>query len=245
VPEGDAVHRAARRLQALVGERIEAESPHPRGAVTRVAAEVDGRVLQAAEAVGKNLLLRFEGGVVVRSHLRMHGRWRLLPRGAPLFGRPWLVLRGAEQEAVLWNGPVLELTARAVRRVGPDVLAARPEFDRMVGNLRREPHRQIGDALLDQRHVAGIGNMWKVEALWHERLSPWRRVGDLSDDDLRCVLERASRLMRASLEGAREPRAIYRRRVCPHCGGRIHARGQGEDSRTTYWCPACQEAAGA
>ena len=242
MPEGDALHRAARRLQVLVGERIEAESPHPRGAATRVAAEVDGRKLEAVEAVGKNLLLRFEGGVVVRSHLRMHGRWRVLPRDAAILGRPWLVLRGAKREAVLWNGPVLELTTRALRRLGPDVLAVRPEFGRMVANLRREPGRQIGDALLDQRHVAGIGNMWKVEALWHERLSPWRRVGDLSDDDLRRLLERASRLMRASLDGVREPRAIYRRPLCPRCSSRIRVRGQGDDNRATYWCPACQTA---
>src|SRR5262249_9698780 len=201
----------------LVGERIEAESPHPRGAATRVADEVDGRKLLAVEAIGKNLLLRFEGGVVVRSHLRMRGRWRVVPRGAPLLGRPWLVLRGAEPQAAPWNGPGLELDARAVRRLGPDVLGVPPDYDRMVANLRREPDRAIGDALLDQRHVAGIGNMWRVEALWHERLSPWTRVADLTDDDLQRVLGRAGRLMRASVEGVREPRAIYRRPVCPRC----------------------------
>src|SRR5262249_48329273 len=168
----------------LVGERIEAESPHPRGAATRVAQEVDGRKLLAVEAVGKNLLLRFEGGVVVRSHLRMHGRWRVVPRDAPLLGRPWLVLRGAEQQAALWNGAVLALNSRAVRRLGPDVLGVPPDYDRMVANLRRQPDRAIGDALLDQRHIAGIGNMWKVEVLWHEQLSPWGRVGDLSEDEL-------------------------------------------------------------
>jgi len=240
MPEGDSLHRAARRLQALVGERVEAESPHPRGAATGVAEQIDGRRLVSVEAVGKNLLFGFEGGVVLRSHLRMRGRWRVVPRGAPVFGRPWLVLRGAEREAVLWNGPVLELNARATRRLGPDVLAPDPDLDRMRSNLRREPSREIGDALLDQRHVAGIGNMWKVEALWHAGISPWRLVGSLSDEELGNVLDQAVRLMRGSVDGVREPRAIYRRPVCPRCGGRIRSRGQGDANRWSYWCQACQ-----
>ena len=86
MPEGDALHRAAARLQPLVGERIEAESPHPRGEATGVARVVDGRVLEQVEAVGKHLLLRFEGGVVLRSHLRMSGRWRVERRCARLLG---------------------------------------------------------------------------------------------------------------------------------------------------------------
>lgn len=240
MPEGDSLHRAARRLQVLVGERVEAQSPHPRGAATGVAEQIDGRRLLAVDAVGKNLLLRFEGGLVVRSHLRVRGRWRVQPRGAPQPGRPWLVLRGSEREAVLWNGPVLELNARAVRRLGPDILGRDPDLELMMANVRREPTRQLGDALLDQRHVAGIGNMWKVEALWHTRVSPWRPVGEVTDTELRSVLATAARLMRGSLEGAREAHAIYRRPVCPRCGTRIRSRGQGDDNRTAYWCPTCQ-----
>src|SRR5512133_2012992 len=107
MPEGDSLHRTARRLQVLVGHRVEAEAPHPRGAA--VAAAVDGRRLLAARAVGKNLLLEFEDGIVVRSHLRMKGRWRVGRRGLARSGRPWLVLSGGHAEAVLWNGPVLQL----------------------------------------------------------------------------------------------------------------------------------------
>src|SRR5919205_1929316 len=187
MPEGDSLARAARRLQALVGERVEVETPHPRAAVKRVAERLDGRRLLAVEAAGKNLLLRFEDGVVLRSHLRMSGRWSVRPRGAKLVGRPWLVLRGAEREAVLWNGPVLELDDRAVRRLGPDILARPPALDAMTANLRRERERAIGDALLDQRLVAGIGNLWRSEALWEARVSPWRLVGELSDEELRSV----------------------------------------------------------
>src|ERR671922_2196830 len=124
MPEGDSLARAARRLQVLVGERVEVETPHPRAAVEQLAPRLDCRRLEAVEAAGKNLLLRFEDGVVLRSHLRMSGRWQVRPRGAKLLGRPWLILRGGEREAILWNGPVLELDERAVRRLGPDILAA-------------------------------------------------------------------------------------------------------------------------
>src|SRR5437667_5061675 len=125
MPEGDSLHRAARRLQLLAGQRVEVETPHPRASGKQLAERLDGRRLESVEAVGKNLLLRFEGGVVLRSHLRMTGRWWVHPRGRRQVGRPWLVLRGAEHEAIQLNGPVLELAsgagagAGAVRRLGP------------------------------------------------------------------------------------------------------------------------------
>lgn len=245
MPEGDSLRRAARRLQPLVGERVEAESPHPRAAVTGVAERVDGLRLEAVEAVGKNLLLRFEGGVVLRSHLRMRGRWFVRPRGTPSLGRPWLVLRGERIEAVQVNGPVLELNQRAVRRLGPDILGTPPDLETMISRLRsQQPARELGDALLDQRLVAGIGNMWKAEALWHAQLSPWRPLGAAGDEELRNVLEQAARMMRASVDGAREGRAVYRKagRPCPRCGAKVRSRGQGDDNRIAYWCPQCQPA---
>src|SRR5437762_5011198 len=122
VPEGDSLHRAAQRLQVLAGQHVEVETPHPRAAGKQLAERLDGRLLESVEAVGKNLLLHFEGGLVLRSHLRMTGRWRVEPRGARRVGRPWLVLRGEEHEAVLWNGPVLELERGRGRLAhpGPD-----------------------------------------------------------------------------------------------------------------------------
>src|SRR6478609_4172000 len=175
MPEGDSLHRAARRLQVLVGELVEVETPHPRAAVKRLPERLDGRRLEQVEAVGKNLLLRFEGGLVLRSHLRMNGRWRVERRGAARVGKPWLVLRGGEHEAVLWNGPVLELvTDSYLRTAGPDILGEPPDFEEMLARLRAERERAIGDALLDQRLVAGIGNLWKAEALWEARVSPAR-----------------------------------------------------------------------
>jgi endonuclease VIII len=240
MPEGDSLRRAAERLQPLVGQRLEVETPHPRAAVKGIAERIDGKTLEAVEAAGKHLLLRFEGGLVLRSHLRMTGRWRLDPRGARRHGRPWLVLRGERHEGVLWNGPVLELEKGRKLRLGPDILDRPPDVDAMVANLRRAADRGIGDALLDQRLVAGIGNLWKAEALWAARVSPWTRVRDLSDDELRATLEAAAASMRESVDSGRQRRNVYRRHVCPRCGGVIASRGQGDDNRTTYWCPACQ-----
>jgi endonuclease VIII len=242
MPEGDSLHGAARRLQVLVGERVAVETPHPQAA-ERLGERLDGRRLLAVEAVGKNLLLSFEGGLVLRSHLRMRGRWQVRQRGSPRRGRPWLVIQSRSHEALLWNGPVLELSQGATRRLGPDILAQPPDLERMVANLRREhPDRELGDALLDQRLVAGIGNLWKAESLWHARLSPWVRLRDATDDELLEVLREAARLMRGSIEARVADRRVHRRagRPCPRCGIRIRSRGQGDDNRIAYWCPRCQ-----
>src|SRR5262252_5055511 len=202
MPEGDTLHRAARRLQALVGERLEVESPHPRAQAERVAERLDGRRLESVEAVGKNLVLRFEGGVVLRSHLRMSGRWAVRPRGESRVGRPWLVLRGARAEGVLWNGPVLELHTRALARLGPDILASPPDLDGMLARMRRaDGTRRFGETLQDQTLVAGIGNMWMAESLWRARLSPWPRLRDVPAEDRRRALEAAAASMREALDG--------------------------------------------
>ena len=245
MPEGDALLRAAKRLQVLVGQQIEVETPHPRAAIKHLAQRLDGRTLQAVEAVGKNLLLRFEGGLVLHSHLRMTGRWRVEPRGARLTGRPWLILRGDTHEGVLWNGPVLELRRgdATVSHLGPDILDAPPDLDAMVERLRAHSReREVGDLLLDQRAVAGIGNLWKAEALWDARVSPWRPIGDVTDEELRAVLSAAHLLMTASVEGTRPLRRVYRRagRPCPRCSTLIRSYPQGGNARTAYWCPNCQ-----
>jgi endonuclease VIII len=244
VPEGDSLHRAARQLQVLVGEQVEVETPNPQAQAAIDARRLDGRRLVSVEAVGKNLVLRFDGGYQLRNHLRMSGRWRVGPRGRTARGRPWLVLRGGEREAVLYGGRVLELHGRALRRLGPDILAEPPELDRMIANLRRaDGGREVGDAIVDQRLVSGIGNVWRAEALWRARVSPWRRLAALEDDELRRVLKEAARLMRAAVDTGREQRVIYRRagRPCPRCGTPIESRGQGDANRTAYWCPRCQK----
>jgi endonuclease VIII len=244
MPEGDSLHRIARELQVLVGERVEAQSPNPRGLATGVARAVDGRVLESVDAVGKNLLLRFDGNVVVRSHLRMTGRWRVRRRRGPAQrGAPWLVLRTSEWEASQWNGPVLALGAARTRELGPDLLARDADTTAIVARLRRaDPTRLVGEALVDQRLVAGIGNMWLAEMLWHARVSPWSRLGEVSNEQLSAALEWARKAMDESVAGRRRPRAVYRRsgRGCPRCGDSVLARGLGDANRSAYWCPTCQ-----
>ena len=242
MPEGDSIRRAAGRLGALAGSRVEASAPHPRG--TAVARAVDGRVLEAVEPRGKNLLLRFEGGIVVHSHLGMTGRWRVVPSGTPLSGRPWLVLRGGVLEARLWNGSLLRVANGADLRLGPDLLADATDPADVSARVRAssDPTLLLGEALLDQRLVAGIGNMWLAELLWHARLSPWARVGDVPEASLAEALTWARDAMRRSVAGVRPDRAVYRRsgRPCRRCGTPITSRGLGDRNRTAYWCPQCQ-----
>jgi|SRR5579862_740479 len=240
MPEGDSLHRAAARLQVLVGQTLQVETPHPRAAAKRLATRLDGRRLERVEAHGKNLYLSFAGGLVLRSHLRMNGRWRVERRGTVRRGTPWLVLRGDEYEAVQWNGPVLELVTSCHKRVSaPDIVEEEPDAERFRSTDQR---RTVGDALLDQRLVAGIGNMWKAEALWEARVSPWCALADVSDDELAAVLEAAHRHMSASVAGTRPLRQVYRRagRACHRCGSVIRSAPQGEHARTAYWCPGCQ-----
>jgi endonuclease VIII len=244
VPEGDTLHRAAARLQPLVGEQLEVEAIHPRARAENVAGQLDGRRLESVQAIGKNLVLRFDGGVVLRSHLRMTGRWALRPRGALPRGRPWLILRGTELEGVLWGGPVLELHTRALAGLGPDILASPPDFDAMLARFRRaDPTRTFGESLIDQSLVAGIGNIWMAETLWQAQLSPWFRLADVAEADRRHVLELAAERMRAAVDTGREQRRqVYGHagRPCLRCRTSIRSRGQGDANRTAYWCPGCQ-----
>ncbi len=212
--------------------------------MTNVARAVDGRVLESVDAVGKHLLLRFEGGVTMRSHLRMNGRWTVRERGPlPWRGRPWLVLRTPRWEAAQWNGPVLTLETRGTRRLGPDLLADDTSVGEVVARLRAaEPTRLLGDVLLDQRVVAGIGNMWMAELLWHARVSPWLPVGEATRDELATGLEWGRAAMRDAVQGVRSSRAVYRRsgRPCPRCATPICSRGLGDANRGAYWCASCQ-----
>lgn len=239
MPEGDSIRRVARALRALEGERLVATAPHPRG--TAVARAIDGRVLVGVDAVGKHLLLRFDDGTVVQSHLGMTGRWRVVPVDERIVGRPWLVLRGVTREARLWNGTTLRLAPRL--ELGPDLLAERTDVEAVARRIAScDPTRLLGEVLLDQRVVAGIGNLWLAELLWQERLSPWASVGSVEAAKLAAALGWARREMLRSVEGVRPTRSVYRRarRPCPRCGTPIASRGLGDRNRTAYWCPTCQ-----
>jgi len=256
MPEGDTILSAARRVgEALVGNPIvEIETPQPRHTMDRWPERLGGRVVRAVDARGKHLFIRFEGDLTLHSHLRMTGQWGVYRRGERWRRSPhraWLVLRTEQHEVVEFDGPVLELMTdsrtrfdRRLAALGPDVLA--PELDerRLLELLRSDDQgRAIGDALLDQRNVAGIGNMWKAEGCFLAGIDPWRRLSDLSDAEVLAVVRELRPPMRASAEGRRPgPRWVYDRAglPCRRCDTPIRARGQGDDNRTTYWCPVCQ-----
>ncbi|MBV9213214.1 MAG: Fpg/Nei family DNA glycosylase [Actinobacteria bacterium] len=259
MPEGDTIHAAARRIgAALVGSVIESiETPQRRHALDRWPERLRGRAVRSVDARGKHLFLRFEGGLTLHSHLRMTGWWGVFRRGER-WRRParraWLVIRTPDHEVVQFDGPVLELMTdgrtrfdRRLSALGPDVLA--DEFDAALA-LRRlrddDQSRGLGDALLDQRNVAGIGNLWKSESCHAARLDPWRRLDAASDAEITAVLSAARSMMLESVahDGwvPRERAGVFERAglPCRSCGEIVRVRGQGDDNRTTYWCPRCQ-----
>ncbi len=258
MPEGDTIHRAATRIGAVLAGRVpdEVRAPHPRVQGERLPERLAGRELLAADARGKHLLLRFAGGLTLHSHLRMSGAWAVYRRGerwrrAPR--RAWLVLRAGEREVVQFDGPVLELMpdSRARRdprllALGQDVLGEHFDFDHFLRRLRAgEQTRPLGDALLDQRVVAGIGNVWKAESCFAAAVDPWRRLDRVSDEEAVAIVRFARERMRESAAGdgwSERPRAVYGRRgqPCPRCGTLLRSRGQGDENRITFWCPGCQ-----
>jgi endonuclease VIII len=252
VAEGDTILRLARRFEAtLEGETVTAAAPNPRGKAANVE-RLDGRTLESVEAHGKHLLLGF-GDLSLHSHLGMSGGWHFYRPGAR-WRRPrssaWAVLSGGGWDAVQFSGPTLQVTTTSrlrrdpqITRLGPDILAEDFDVDAVIAAMRADPSRGLGDALLNQHLVAGIGNIFKSEACFAARVDPWRPVGDLSDEEMNAVLTAAREQMQAAVEsGGRHRFRVYKRRqgACPSCRGPISSRGQGDANRTTYWCPRCQ-----
>jgi endonuclease-8 len=254
VPEGDTIHYAANRIRPVLAGHVpdEIRTPHPRFARARWEERLAGRAVTSVDAHGKHLFLRFEGDLTLHSHLRMTGSWRVLEGGRSPSGAAWLVLRRGERTVVQLRGPVLELMTESRTRfdqrlslLGPDILAPELDEERFLRRLREDdPTRPIGDALLDQRTIAGIGNMWKCEGCFAAGVDPWRPAGTVSDSEALAIV-RAIRppMQRSAADGKpNRHRRVYGAagRPCPRCGGPVHARGQGDANRTTYWCPACQ-----
>jgi endonuclease-8 len=252
MPEGDTIHRAAARINAaLAGRVIElADAPNSRSPIHNRAGELQGQTLEQAEAFGKHLVAHFSGGQALHSHLGMNGKWFVTADGRLPYGKPWLRLASGRGIASQTGGKLLRIVSESrarndpgLLRLGPDPLRAGFEVEAAAERLRRlGAGREIGDALLDQEIIGGIGNAIRVEALFQARLSPWRRVEELSDAELETVVEESRRVMQISIAKGRRPRAIYRtnRRGCPRCRGPVESRGQGDDNRTAYWCPRCQ-----
>jgi endonuclease-8 len=264
MPEGDTILWAATRMRPVLEGQVpdELRMPAGRPGALRGSAGRDrwpqrlrGQRVERIDTHGKNLFLVFEGGFVLHSHLKMTGAWGIYPphrRWHRSPARAWLVLTRGGTDVVQFDGPVLELMTESRRRfdqrlaaLGPDVLAAEFDSARFLARLRADdPTRPIGDALLDQRTVAGIGNIWKSEGCWEARIDPWRPLRDVSDAEATAIVEGARPRMLAS--GTRGPlharERVYRKvgRPCPRCGTAIRSRPQGEGNRMTYWCPNCQ-----
>jgi endonuclease VIII len=249
--EGDTILRAARRIEAAIGgQTLRVGTGNERGRAGGVE-HLDGRRLDSVEAHGKHLLLAF-GDLALHSHLGMNGAWHVYRPGERWRRRrsaAWAILGGESAEAVQFGGPMLRVlpverlsSDPLLSRLGPDVLAADLDLDQAVSRLRPSGDRQIGDAMLDQHLIAGIGNIFKSEACFAARVDPWRPIAELTDEQIRRTLEAARRVMSESVEQGRTSYAVYKRagRPCPVCGGRLAARGQGDANRRTYWCPRCQ-----
>lgn len=276
MPEGDTIFRAAAALHRALSGRVVTRFE----TVIATLASVDdqspiaGRVVERCESVGKHLLIRFSGDLLLRTHMRMSGSWHLY-RPGETWQRPHRDMRIRIDTdtwvAVAFNVPVAEFVTgrdlsrhRTLASLGPDLLAA--EFDRpeALCRLAAAGHRPIGEVLLDQRVVAGIGNIFKSEVLFLCGLSPFQPASHLSDADRARIVDTAVPLMRANTgAGAgsgivthRGLRSTTRRAAaadslwvygragqpCRKCGATIEFRKVGPDARTTYWCPRCQEA---
>jgi endonuclease-8 len=275
VPEGDTIFRAARTLDRALAGRVVTSFESVLPAISRVDDEtpIRGRTVERAWAQGKHLLIAFSGGLVLRTHMRMNGSWHVYRPGEP-WQRRRLDMRIAIGTdafvAVAFTVPVAEWLqasglgrAPALASLGPDLLSADVSIDDAIGRLRSRGSFAIGDALLDQRAVAGIGNVYKSEVCFLCRVSPFATVASLDDDTLRTLLDTARRLLAANVAdgstgaivtyrglrrttGRSDPAErlwVYGRagRPCRRCGTPISMRKQGEDARVTYHCEGCQK----
>lgn len=257
MPEGDSLFKYAARLRpVLQGQVVRAARAQGPGAVPKVE-QLVGATCTGVRAVGKNLIITFDHGLALRGHLRMYGSWHVY---AP--GEAWrkphpearLVLEVPGATVVNFSAPVIELLSadalvhhRPVAGLGPDLLAADFDVDAVLAAFRDPALAEltIGDALMEQRLMAGVGNIWKHETLFRCRLNPWLSVGELDDEALRAVVTTARDLLRraAGIDGRGRPTYyVYKRTgfACMRCGSRIRADRQGRDHRYTSWCPACQ-----
>jgi endonuclease-8 len=269
MPEGDTIFRTAEVLRrALVGGVVREAWSQPRPGLSRVPrlSRLVGMRVESVEARGKHLLIGFSGGLWLRTHMRLRGSWHRYRIGEAWRldrSRASAFLRTDSAVAVCFDAPEVELLTDAelgrhgaLSALGPDLLAARFDADEAVLRLHAAGGLSLGEALLDQRLVAGIGNVYKSEVCFLERLDPWGPVAEVPQGSMRTALATARRLMQANLRGGRRVTTgvpapgrslwVYGRagRPCRRCGTIIQGRRQGEQARMTYWGPRCQPSVG-
>jgi endonuclease VIII len=267
VPEGDTIYRTARTLQQWLGGRniTAAQTTMPNVSIRAVV----GRTVLSVEPVGKNVLMHFaaideEPELILHTHMRMTGSWHVYSADAPWqkpFRQARVVLRADDRIAVCFNAPVIELSTaaatmrrRSINRLGPDVLTL--PLDLAGITMRADSMRTdiaLGELLLDQSVVCGIGNIYRCEALFHERLHPWTPRSTLNEQQFHDLITVAARFMHVNLTPGAEAVGrefgdgrgqtwVYRRAglPCRVCGTSIVSKSQGDQARTAYWCPQCQ-----
>lgn len=276
MPEGDTIYRAAQTLhRALSGHVVvRFESVFPGLMRVQEDSPLTGRTIEQVASAGKHLLMRFSGGHTLRTHMRMNGSWHIY-RPGERWKRPRrdmrVIVATSAYEAVGFNIPVAEFITdrsrrrhRELSRLGPDLLD--DDFDRAaaVGRLRTLADAGIADALLNQRALAGIGNVYKCEVLFACGVNPFVRVRDLDDRQIASLVDTARKFLRANVSTGLAPMTTYtgfrrttgrddpRQRLwvygrarlpCRKCGTPIEVRKEGHDARLTYWCPRCQSGA--
>jgi endonuclease-8 len=273
MPEGDTIFRAARTLhRALAGKPIvHFESVFPALTRVHVDAPLTAQTIDSVSAAGKHLLMRLSGGLILRTHMRMNGSWHIY-RPHEAWQRPRrdmrIVLATADFVAVGFNIPVAEFVAardlgrhQELRRLGPDLLAEQFDAAEALRRLRARRAEAIAGVLLNQRVMAGIGNVYKSEVLFMCGVNPFTPVGNVSDQALERLVATARRLLLANVHSSLAPMTTYtgyRRttsrdspserlwvygragKPCRRCGTSVQIDAQGSDARLTYWCPSCQ-----
>jgi endonuclease-8 len=261
VPEGDTVYLAAKKLdQGLTGQLVTGSDFRIPSLAT---SDVSGATVVGTISRGKHLLTRFDNGITLRTHLKMEGHWSVHPKGSR-WRRPAhtarVILRTATTEAVGFQVTLdlvrTEKEDDLVGHLGPDLLGPDWDADVALTRLRADPAAPIGDALLAQRNLAGIGNVYKCELCFIGRVDPLTPVAAVPD--LPRILDQAKRLLEANKNRhtritTGDSRRGYqqwvygRRGPCLRCGTRIQKADQGPpgQQRPTYWCPTCQPLLGA
>jgi endonuclease-8 len=243
LPEGDTIWRTAAALRRRIAGKVVV------GARPPSIGRLKGRRVDSVEPNGKHLMIAFDGGIALHSHMRMTGSWHTYRPGERWRQPAWratVVLAFDDVVAVCFAAPVMELvsdTHRPVAHLGPDILAEAFDLEEVLRRARLSA-APLGELLLEQRVCAGIGNIYKCEALWQLRLNPWADAAGLDDEALRRIYLTARDLMRRNLVTPihRQRHAVHGRgrRPCPRCEAQIRVKAQGVHSRLTYYCPRCQ-----
>ena len=259
MPEGDTIHRSASAMRtALAGKTmVRFDAPRLIGPSPQA-----GRIIETVESHGKHLVVEWDDGLVLDTHMRMSGSWHLY-RAGEKWRRPYGQMRAAievaDWVAVCFSAPNVETYRRADKRrhpgmgrLGPDLCKSDTDLGAVVNLLLTYPNpdARLGEVLLDQRVMCGVGNVYRCEVLWATELSPYAKVGTISEHDAIRLVNTAASMLRANLHhakrvtvpGVKGGLAVYGRNVqrCQRCGGTIECRRTGEHNRILYWCPGCQ-----